>query len=404
MNKHELKLIEFLTDKFPERSIDLTYEELKEYIDRNVIVTSPYLYDKLFSDYVKGETFINKLGFRFNVTSNDDMEEDNTKELHIEKTNEDQNESFDLAAALLAEGYIAEDSAEYIHSKAFEDNFNKHTIISFENNEEYFSQLKEEGDDETVERIVIANQQLVKKIAMQYYNVVPKGGLELDDFISFGQKGLLKAIERFDIERGYQFSTYATHWIKQAISRGYADESRIIRLPVHVHESLNKIRKVIRNKDYDSMQLMIADIKAHSDLSEEQIEKLLLYDHLFNKAQVSLSTYIGEDQDSEIGDFIIEPTEENHAMFGDDLVENEIFRKSLTIYIDDLIHKDLKPREADVIIKRFGLNGTKVMTLEEIGEEHGVTRERIRQIEKKVLRKLSRHQVINNFRDYWEAN
>lgn len=83
---------------------------------------------------------------------------------------------------------------------------------------------------------------------MQYYNAKPKGGLELDDFISFGQKGLLKAIERFDIERGYQFSTYATHWIKQAISRGYADESRIIRLPVHVQESLNKIRKVIRKK------------------------------------------------------------------------------------------------------------------------------------------------------------
>lgn len=239
---------------------------------------------------------------------------------------------------------------------------------------------------------------------MQYYNAMPKGGLELDDFISLGQKGLLKAIERFDIERGYQFSTYATHWIKQAISRGYANESRIIRLPVHVHDSLNKIRKVIRKKDYDSMQLMIEDIKAQSDLSEEQIEKLLLYDHLFNKAQVSLSTYIGEDQDSEIGDFIIEPTEENHAMFGDDLVENEVFKKTLTQYINELLNSDFKPREADVIIKRFGLNGMKVMTLEEIGEEHGVTRERIRQIEKNVLRKLSRHQVINNFRDYWEAN
>lgn len=152
------------------------------------------------------------------------------------------------------------------------------------------------------------------------------------------------------------------------------------------------------------MQLMIEDIKAQSDLSEEQIEKLLLYDHLFNKAQVSLSTYIGEDQDSEIGDFIIEPTEENHAMFGDDLVENEVFKKTLTQYINELLNSDFKPREADVIIKRFGLNGMKVMTLEEIGEEHGVTRERIRQIEKNVLRKLSRHQVINNFRDYWEAN
>lgn len=404
MNKHELKLIEFLNGKFPEKSIDLTYEELKADLDKNVVVTAPYLYDKLFSDYDKGKEFINKFGFQFIVTDNCDIEEDNTKELYVEKPIKDQNENFDLAAALLAEGYIAEDSAEFIHSKTFEDDFNKHSIISFENNEEYFSQLKEDGDDEAFERIVIANQQLVKKIAMQYYNAMPKGGLELDDFISLGQKGLLKAIERFDIERGYQFSTYATHWIKQAISRGYADESRIIRLPVHVHDSLNKIRKVIRNKDYDSMQLMIEDVKAHTDLSEEKIEELLLYDHLFNKAQVSLSTYIGEDQDSEIGDFIIEPTEENHAMFGDDLVENEVFKKTLTQYINELLNSDFKPREADVIIKRFGLNGMKVMTLEEIGEEHGVTRERIRQIEKNVLRKLSRHQVINNFRDYWEAN
>lgn len=403
MNNNELKLIEFLNDKFPEKSIDLPYDELKTEMDKNIIVTSPYLYDKLFSDYNKGKTYINKLGFRF-TNINNEMDKGNIKELYVEKRNEVQNENFDLAAALLAEGYIAEDSAEYIHSKTFEDNFNKHSIISFENNEEYFSNLKEDFDDKMIEKIVIANQQLVKKIALKYYNALPKGGLELDDFISFGQKGLLKAIERFDIDRGYQFSTYATHWIKQAISRGYADESRLIRLPVHVQESLNKIRKLIRNKDYDSLQLMITDIKAHSDLSEKKIEELLLYDHLFNKAQVSLSTYIGEDQDTEIGDFIVEPTEENHAIYGDDLVENEIFRKSLTVYIDDLIHQDLKPREADVIIKRFGLNGTTVMTLEEIGEEHGVTRERIRQIEKKVLRKLSRHNVINNFRDYWGVN
>lgn len=404
MNKHELKLIEFLNDKFPEKSIDLTYEELKADMDKSVIVTAPYLYDKLFSDYDKGKIFINKLGFRFIVTNNNDLDEDISKGLYIEKTDKVQNESFDLAAALLADGYIAEDSAEYIHSKTFEDNFNKHSIISFENNEEYFSQLKEDGDDKAIERIVIANQQLVKKIALQYYNAMPKGGLELDDFISFGQKGLLKAIERFDIDKGYKFSTYATHWIKQAISRGYADESRIIRLPVHVQESLNKIRKVIRNKDYDSMQLMIEDVKVHTDLSEEKIEEFLLYDHLFNKAQVSLSTYIGEDQDSEIGDLMIEPTEENHAMFGDDLVENEIFKKTLTQYINELLNSDFKPREADVIIKRFGLNGMKVMTLEEIGEEYGITRERIRQIEKKVLIKLSRKRIINNFKDYWEVN
>lgn len=142
MNKHELKLIEFLNDKFPEKSIDLTYEELKADMDKSVIVTAPYLYDKLFSDYDKGKIFINKLGFRFIVTNNNDLDEDISKELYIEKTDKVQNESFDLAAAFLAEGYIAEDSAEYIHSKTFGDNFNKHSIISFENNEEYFSQLR----------------------------------------------------------------------------------------------------------------------------------------------------------------------------------------------------------------------------------------------------------------------
>lgn len=142
MNKHELKLIEFLNDKFPEKSIDLTYEELKADLDKNVIVTAPYLYDKLFSDYDKGKTFIDKLGFQFIVTDNCDMKEYDTKELYVEKPNKDQNENFDLAVALLAEGYIAEDSAEFIHSKAFENNFNKYSIISFENNEEYFSQFR----------------------------------------------------------------------------------------------------------------------------------------------------------------------------------------------------------------------------------------------------------------------
>ncbi|KAA1036893.1 sigma-70 family RNA polymerase sigma factor [Macrococcus equipercicus] len=406
MNIHDQKLQQFLMTNFPDKSITLSYEELKQMIDQQLIVTSSYLYEKLFFDFEKGQQYITKLGFHFTKSEKIAAEEsvENTGKSQDETIMDDTEPEFDLTAALLAEDYVAEDSADFIHSEEFRENFEKHDVITFEKNDEYFEQYALDSDEETLEKIVLANQKLVNKMALKYYNVMPKGGLELDDIVSFGQKGLLRAIEKYDSSKGFKFSTYATHWIKQSITRGFADESRIIRLPVHLNEALNKIRQIIRQKDYESPQQMIEDIKRNSDFSEGQIENLLLYDHLYNQAQVSLSTYVGEDKDSTIGDFIVEPIEVNQSMFGNDLVENEAFKNELNRYINKLIEKECKPREADVIIKRFGLNGLEVMTLEEIGLDHGVTRERIRQIEAKALRKLSKHKAKLNLKDYWEAH
>jgi len=407
MNIHDQKLHHFLMTNFPDKSITVSYEELKQMIDQQLIVTSSYLYEKLFFDFEKGQQYIIKLGFHFLPNESSPAEEDNNnyEKLQDVAVISDNTESeFDLAAALMAEGYVAEDSADFIHSKEFEESFEKHDIITYEHNEQYFEEYALNPDKEKLERIVKANQKLVNKIALKYYNAMPKGGLELDDIISYGQRGLLRAIEKYDPSKGFKFSTYAIYWIKQAITRGFADESRVIRLPVHLHEALNKVRRIIHQKHYESTQQMIEDIKKNSDFSEEQIENFLLYDYLYNQAQVSLSTYIGEDKDSTIGDFIVEPIEINQSIFGNDLVENEAFKNELNRYINELIEKECKPREADVIIKRFGLNGLEVMTLEEISLDHGVTRERIRQIEAKALRKLSKHKAKLNLKDYWEAH
>ena len=309
------------------------------------------------------------------ITDNDDDTVDD--EILLDEEEEVEVEKIDLS---VPDGVSIEDPV-----RMYLKEIGKVPLLSAEEEIELAKRM-ELGDQEAKKRLAEANLRLVVSIAKRY---VGRGMLFLD-LIQEGNLGLIKAVEKFDYRKGYKFSTYATWWIRQAITRAIADQARTIRIPVHMVETINKLIRVSRQLLQElGREPLPEEIAKEMDMPVERVREILK----ISQEPVSLETPIGEEEDSHLGDFI----QDDNVPVPADAAAFTLLKEQLEEVLGTLTE-----REQKVLTLRFGLEDGRARTLEEVGKEFNVTRERIRQIEAKALRKLRHPSRSRKLKDYLE--
>jgi RNA polymerase primary sigma factor len=304
-----------------------------------------------------------------------DLDEDLFVEEDIEDEEEIDMESIDLS---VPEGISVEDPV-----RMYLKEIGKVPLLSSEDEIELAKKI-ELGDDDAKQRLTEANLRLVVSIAKRYVG----RGMQFLDLIQEGNLGLIKAVEKFDYRKGYKFSTYATWWIRQAITRAIADQARTIRIPVHMVETINRLVRVSRQLLQElGREPVPEEIAARADMQVDRVREIMKV----SQEPVSLETPIGEEEDSHLGDFI----QDEQVAVPADAATFTMLHEQLMEVLDTLTE-----REQKVLKLRFGLDDGRPRTLEEVGKEFNVTRERIRQIEAKALRKLRHPSRSKKLKDY----
>ena len=330
--------------------------------------------------------YFEKNGVDVLTITNDDDDELPDADLDFPMSDEEEIEQIDLeqmdleAELTVPEGVSIEDPV-----RMYLKEIGKVELLSAEEEIELARRM-EEGDEAAKKKLAEANLRLVVSIAKRY---VGRGMLFLD-LIQEGNLGLIKAVEKFDYRKGYKFSTYATWWIRQAITRAIADQARTIRIPVHMVETINKLIRVSRQLLQTlGREPVPEEIAAEMDISVERVREILK----ISQEPVSLETPIGEEEDSHLGDFI----QDENVPVPADAAAFTLLKEQLTDVLGTL-----SEREQNVLRLRFGLDDGRARTLEEVGKDFNVTRERIRQIEAKALRKLRHPSRSRKLREFLE--
>jgi RNA polymerase primary sigma factor len=364
-----------------ELTIDKVKNQIVEKGKKRGELSYDYIADKLANFDLDSEQmdefyeYLNEQGIEL-VNEENDHEED--PDLH--KLEKEEEEEFDLNDLSVPPGVKINDPV-----RMYLKEIGRVDLLSAEEEIELAKRI-EQGDEEAKRRLAEANLRLVVSIAKRY---VGRGMLFLD-LIQEGNMGLIKAVEKFDYRKGYKFSTYATWWIRQAITRAIADQARTIRIPVHMVETINKLIRVQRQLLQDlGREPTPEEIGEEMDLPPEKVREILK----IAQEPVSLETPIGEEDDSHLGDFI----EDHEATSPSEHAAYELLKEQLEDVLDTLTD-----REENVLRLRFGLDDGRTRTLEEVGKVFGVTRERIRQIEAKALRKLRHPSRSKRLKDFLE--
>ena len=333
-------------------------------------------------------SYLENKGIEINENTSDDLniDIDNIDNIADEDSlllddddfDKDSEEDIDLSAIDLLEGVGTEDPVRMYLKEIG-------TVPLLTANEELeLAKRKQDGDEYAKQRLIEANLRLVVSIAKRYTG----RGMSFLDLVQEGNLGLIKGVEKFDYTKGFKLSTYATWWIRQSVTRALADQARTIRVPVHMVETINKMSKMQRKLTLElGYEPSVTELANALDMTEEKVMEIMQ----IAREPASLETPIGEEDDSNLGDFVAD----SNVLTPEGNVESVMLRE----HIDTLLG-DLKERERQVIVLRFGLEDGHPRTLEEVGKEFKVTRERIRQIEAKALRKLRNPVRSKRIRDF----